>query len=193
MDSLRAGTALLMVDVQQDFLPGGPLAVPRGEEVIPVLYRYLTLFLSANVLIFATRDWHPPDHCSFHAQGGPWPTHCVAQTLGAQFPLGLQLPPSAIVISKGTDPARDAYSGFQGTPLHDRLQAAGVTRLFIGGLATDYCVLETVQDARRLNYAVYLLLDAMRAVNVLPEDGLRAEAAMVKAGAIPLRWEQLAA
>lgn len=193
MTQIRAGDALLIVDVQNDFLPGGALEVPHGQEVLPALRRYLTLFVESGLPVFATRDWHPPDHCSFHTQGGPWPAHCVAYTTGAQFPLALQLPPSTIVISKGTDPTREAYSGFQGTLLHDRLQAAQVIRLFVGGLATDYCVLETVKEARLLGYEVYLLIDAVQAVNVLPEDGPHAEEAMVSAGAIPLCWEQLAA
>lgn len=193
MNYLRPGDALLVVDVQNDFLPGGPLAVPEGQEIIPALQRYLDVFAEASAPVFATRDWHPPNHCSFHAQGGPWPAHCVARTHGAEFPPSLHLPPSSIVISKGTDPNQEAYSGFQGTSLHDHLRAAGIGRLFVGGLATDYCVLHTVHDARRLNYLVYLLMDAVRAVNVLPEDGPRAEESMVAAGAIPLRWEQLVA
>lgn len=193
MNYLRPGDALLVVDVQNDFLPGGAVAVPDGQEVIPALQRYLDVFAEANAPVFATRDWHPTNHCSFYAQGGPWPAHCVAETRGAAFPSSLQLPPSSIVVSKGTDPAPDAYSGFQGTSLHEQLQTAGITRLFVGGLATDYCVLHTVADARRLNYEVYLLIDAVRAVNVRPEDGTEAEASMVSAGAISLRWEQLVA
>lgn len=193
MNPLHAGDALLIVDVQKDFLPGGALAVPSGHEVIAPLRRYLTLFIHSGLPVFATRDWHPPDHCSFRAQGGPWPTHCIGQSLGAQFPEELKLPASTIVVSKGTNSAQEAYSGFQGTPLHARLQAARVTRLFIGGLATDYCVRETVREARSLGYEVCLLIDAIRAVNVLPEDGRRAEAEMVSAGAMPLRVEQLAA
>ena len=193
MKPLQPGDALLIVDVQNDFVAGGALAVTGGQEVISLLRRYLTLFIQSGLPVFATRDWHPPDHCSFHAQGGPWPTHCVAHSSGAQFPEGLQLPPSAIVISKGTDPAREAYSGFQGTSLHDRLRAARISRLFIGGLATDYCVLDTVRDALTLGYEVYLLVDAIRPVNVLPDDGRRAEEAMVLAGAIPLCLERLAA
>lgn len=193
MNYLRPGDALLVVDVQNDFLPGGTLAVPDGQEILPALQRYLDVFVDASAPVFVTRDWHPPNHCSFHAQGGPWPAHCVAETHGAEFPTSLHLPPSSIVISKGTDPAQEAYSGFQGTSLHDHLQATGITRLFVGGLATDYCVLETVLDARRLNYMVYLLVDAVHAVNVLPEDGPRAEESMVAAGAIPFRLEQLVA
>lgn len=193
MKPLQPGDALLIVDVQNDFIADGALAVTGGREVIAPLRRYLLLFDEHGLPVLATRDWHPPDHCSFHAQGGPWPPHCVAHTPGAQFPQDLLLPPSALVISKGTDPAQEAYSGFQSTPLHDRLQAARIGRLFIGGLATDYCVLETVRDARALGYEVCLLIDAIRPVNVRPDDGRRAEEAMVLLGAIPLCLEQLAA
>ena len=193
MNDLRPTDALLVVDVQNDFLPGGPLAVPDGHEVIPVLQRYLAVFVEADAALFATRDWHPPNHCSFQAQGGPWPAHCIAESRGAEFPSSLHLPPSTIVISKGMDQGRESYSGFQGTCLDVKLQTAGITRLFVGGLATDYCVLHTVKDARRLEYVVYLLIDAVRAVNVLPYDGSRAEKAMISAGAIPLRCEQLLA
>lgn len=192
MKPLRPGDALIIVDVQNDLLPGGALAVPGSQEVILPLQRYLSLFAERGLPVFVTQNWHPPNHCSFHTQGGPWPRHCVAHTPGAQFPDDLQLPPSARVISKGTDPAREAYSSFQGTVLHDRLQAARIVRLFICGLATDYCVLETVRDALTLGYEVCLLVDAIRPVNVLPDDGRRAEEAMVLAGAIPLSLERLA-
>ena len=192
MKRFQPGDALIIVDVQNDFLSGGALAVPGGHEIIPPLQRYLLLFIERGLPVFLTQNWHPPDHCSFHTQGGPWPQHCIAHTPGAQFPDSLQLPPTAVVISKGTDPTREAYSGFQGTALHDRLQAARIVRLFIGGLATDYCVLETVRDARTLGYEVCLLVDAIRPVNVLPDDGRRAEEAMVLAGAIPLSLERLA-
>ncbi|MBI4001684.1 MAG: isochorismatase family protein [Nitrospira defluvii] len=193
MESIGPGDALLVVDVQYDFLPGGALAVPDGAAVIPVLSRYCALFHSKGLPIIATRDWHPSNHCSFHEQGGSWPAHCIAQTPGAQFPEALQLPPSTIVISKGTDPEREAYSGFQETSLHQYLQSRGVTRLFVGGLATDYCVLQTVRDARLLGYGVWLLLDAVQAVNLHPEDGQKAETDMSRLGAVPLRWEQLTA
>ncbi|MBP6607353.1 MAG: isochorismatase family protein [Nitrospira sp.] len=192
MNHLRPGDALIIVDVQNDFLSGGALTVPGGHEIIPPLQRYLFLFTERGLPVFVTQDWHPPDHCSFHSQGGPWPRHCIAHTPGAQVPDDLQLPPSATVIFKGTDPTPEAYSGFQGTALHDRLQAARIVRLFIGGLATDYCVLDTVRDARALGYEVCLLVDAIRPVNVLPDDGRRAEEAMVLAGAIPLCLERLA-
>jgi len=189
---LGAQDALMVADVQNDFLPGGSLAVPDGEAVVPILNRYLQAFKERGLPVVASRDWHPSGHCSFKEQGGPWPAHCVMGTPGAEFAPGLALPPSALIISKGSDPTRDAYSGFQGTDLHERLRLAGVRRLFIGGLATDYCVRETVKDALARGYAVVLLQDAIRAVNVQPDDGRRAEEEMLRGGAVPIRHDQLA-
>src|SRR5665647_1455668 len=182
----RTGDALLIVDVQNDFLPGGNLAVPHGDEVVTMLNRYLKLFEARTLPVYATRDWHPEQHCSFREQGGLWPPHCVAGTRGAQFAAALQLPSSAVIISKAATVEQDAYSGFQGTSLDQQLRAANIRRLFIGGLATDYCVLNTVRDALRLGYRVLLLGDAIRAVDVQPGDGLRAEAEMSKLGAQPI-------
>ena len=179
-----AGRALIVVDVQNDFLPGGALAVPQRDEVIPVLNRYLAQFESEGLPVFATRDWHPSNHCSFNTQGGPWPVHCVKDTPGAAFPAALKLPASAHVISKGTTPEPEAYSGFEGTDLRERLRSSGVEHLFIGGLATDYCVLNTVRDAVRLGFQVSLLEEAIRAVNVKPQDGLKAVAEMHRLGAV---------
>ena len=189
---LQDHDALVVVDVQRDFLPGGSLAVPEGDRIIPVLNAYISLFSRHDLPIIATRDWHPADHCSFQAQGGPWPVHCVRETRGAAFPETLELPAGLIVISKGTQPERDAYSGFQGTDLHERLQRMGVSRLFIGGLATDYCVQATVLDARELGYTVFLLEDAIRAVNVNPDDGNRAIGRMKAAGALVITRKQMA-
>ena len=192
--TLDQGDALVVVDVQNDFLPGGSLAVPRGDEVVPVLNRYLAAFMRRGLLIFATRDWHPPNHCSFQPYGGPWPPHCVAGSAGAAFAPALELPASSILITlKGAQPEKDAYSAFDGTDLDARLRAQGVGRLFIGGLATDYCVLCTVKDGLKAGYAVVLLQDAIRAVNVRPGDGERAEAEMIRLGAIPIRLEMLTA
>lgn len=189
----QPGDALLIVDVQNDFLPGGSLAVPRGDEAVPVLNRYLRAFMAKNLPVYATRDWHPERHCSFRAQGGIWPPHCVAGTRGAEFAAALQLPPSAVIISKATTVEQDAYSGFQGTDLNERLRAANICRLFIGGLATDYCVLNTVRDALRLGYGVLLLTDAIRAVDVQPGDGQRAEQEMLGLGAQRITVEGVAA
>lgn len=180
---LKAGDALIAVDVQNDFLPGGSLAVPAGDQVVPVLNGYLARFAALGFPIFATRDWHPTDHCSFAAQGGPWPPHCVAETFGAAFAGTLALPSGSTVISKATRSDRDAYSGFSGTDLAACLREANVNRVFVGGLATDYCVLQTVLDAIGAGFACVLLLDAVRAVEVHPGDGAAAIKAMVDAGA----------
>lgn len=178
-----SGDALLIVDVQNDFLPGGSLAVPRGDEVVAPLNGWIARFAAAGLPVFATRDWHPPDHCSFQAQGGPWPPHCVAGTAGAEFAPALRLPAGAVGIAKATRAEADAYSGFAGTDLAARLREAGVGRLFVGGLATDYCVVNTVIDALAAGFAVVLLAAAIRAVDVAPGDGERAIAAMAAAGA----------
>jgi nicotinamidase/pyrazinamidase len=188
---LQATDALIIVDVQNDFLPGGSLAVPNGDEVVPTMNNYSIAFKEKKLPIFATRDWHPANHCSFKAQGGIWPPHCVQGSQGGEFASDLQLPEEAVVISTATDPKKEAYSGFHGTDLHDQLQALGVKRLFIGGLATDYCVLSTVKDGLSLGYEVYLLEDASRAVNVNPHDGQKAIAEMVNLGAIPMNANHL--
>jgi len=180
---LQPGDMLLVTDIQNDFLPGGSLAVAHGDEVVQVLNRYILAFEAKGLPVYATRDWHPPQHCSFHAQGGSWPVHCVAGTQGAQFAATLVLPPTTTLISKATSADQEAYSSFQGTDLDHRLRAAGIRRIFIGGLTTDYCVLSTVRDARQLGYEVFVLTDAIRAVDVQPGDGQRAEAEMGGLGA----------
>ncbi len=190
---LKRDDALIVVDVQNDFLPGGSLAVPRGDEVVPVLNGYIERFHACGLPLFATRDWHPSEHCSFHSRGGPWPPHCVANTRGAEFAPGLELPRSTRIISKATREEADAYSGFNATDLAAQLRAAGVTRVFVGGLATDYCVLNTVKDALREGFDVVLLTDAVRAVDVKPGDGDAAIAEMQSLGARTARLEDLGA
>lgn len=182
-----AQDALVVVDVQNDFLPGGALGVPHGDEVIAPLNAVLRAFAAAGRPIFATRDWHPANHCSFQARGGPWPPHCVAGTPGAAFAAALELPAAAVVVSKADTPERDAYSGFAGTDLGERLSALGVRRIVIGGLATDYCVLNTALDASAAGFQVVVLEDAVRAVDVAPGDGARALERMREAGAALLR------
>jgi len=182
-NDLQPGDALLVTDIQNDFLPGGSLAVQGGDEVVPVLNRYLEIFTARNLPVFATRDWHPGHHCSFRAQGGPWPQHCLAGTHGAEFAAALRLPPSAVIISKATTPEHDAYSSFLRTDMDSRMRAAGIRRIFIGGLTTDYCVLNTTRDALQLGYQVFVLVDAIRAVNVRPGDGQRALEEMIALGA----------
>lgn len=189
----RRGDALLLIDVQNDFLPGGSLAVPCGDEIIPVLNRYIAAFRKESLPIYATRDWHPEDHCSFLARGGIWPPHCVADSHGAKFAPALDLPAAALVVSKATNREADAYSGFEGTDLERRLRQSGISRLFIGGLATDYCVLGTVRDALTKGFVVMLLLDGIRAVDVKPDDGRRAIEEMTARGARLIRFEEMTA
>ncbi len=189
---LQPGDGLVVVDVQRDFLPGGALAVPDGDAVVPVLARYIARFVAHGLPIAFTRDWHPPDHCSFRDRGGPWPPHCVAGTPGAAFAPGLALPAGAEVVSKATGSEADAYSGFDHSSLAGWLRTRGVRRLFVGGLATDYCVAATVRDARALGFEVLVLGDAVRAVDVQPGDGARALAAMQAGGARLIALDLLA-
>lgn len=188
MTTPQDGDALVVVDVQRDFCPGGTLAVPEGDRVIPVANALLAQFHQAGRPIALTRDWHPPGHVSFQARGGPWPPHCVQNTAGADFHPGLSIPPEAERFSKGTAEDRDAYSGFEGvsdagTPLHDWLRANGARRLWVVGLATDYCVRATVLDALAHGYAARVIADGVRGVEVQPEDTARALAEMARAGA----------
>lgn len=185
---LQPGDALIVVDVQRDFLPGGALGVAGGDEVIPVLSRCAAECDRRGLPVFATRDWHPPDHCSFRAQGGPWPAHCVAGTPGAELAPGLALPARTHVVSKATTREKDAYSGFQDTDLISWLRELGCRRVLIGGLATDYCVRATALDALRAGFRVVVLQDAVRAVEAQPGDGSRALAELRARGAevVPL-------
>lgn len=188
---LREGDALIVVDVQRDFLPGGRLAVTGGHEVVPVLNDYIGRFQRHGLPVVATRDWHPRDHCSFDAQGGPWPPHCVQDSDGAAFADELELSEDAVVISKGTRQESDAYSGFDDTDLLAHLRQRRVARLFIGGLATDYCVRATVTDGLEAGFDVVLLRDAVRAVGVKPTDEAEALAAMRDAGAQSMEFAAL--
>ena len=176
----RDGDALLLVDVQNDFLPGGALAVPEGDTVLPVLNRWIEAAERAGVPVIATRDWHPSDHVSFEAQGGPWPPHCVAGTEGAAFHPDLALPEDALVVSKATEPGAEAYSGFDGTDLAGMLQTLGVRRVWIGGLATDYCVRASALDAAQAGFDVALVPDGHR--GIAPETSEEALRAMTEAG-----------
>jgi nicotinamidase/pyrazinamidase len=188
--------ALVIVDVQNDFCPGGSLAVPEGDQVVPVLNRYARRFAEAGAPIFASRDWHPEKTTHFQAYGGVWPPHCVQGTRGAEFHPDLALPDGTIAVSKGMDPNADAYSCFQaddpnGMPFAAALGENGAQRLFVGGLATDYCVKATVLDAAREGFQVVVLEDAIRAVNVNPGDGEKAIAEMEAAGAAFVTYESL--
>lgn len=178
--------ALIVIDVQNDFLSGGSLAVATGDEVISVLNHYIALFSERGLPIYVTRDWHPENHCSFKPYGGMWPPHCIANTHGAHFCAALTIPHDAVVVSKATKPDDDAYSDFDGTGLENDLWDRHIDRIFVGGIATDYCVLSTVMDGLRLGFKVMLLVDAIRAVNVHAGDGQKAIDKMTKGGAIPI-------
>ena len=181
--NLTDSDALLVTDIQIDFLPGGALPVSGGNEIIPVINSYIKRFETARAHVIASRDWHPPNHISFKAQGGPWPPHCVQETAGAKFSPDLKLPLHTVVISKATDPKHEAYSAFDGTSLADELRQRGVRRLFVAGLATDYCVLNTVLDACRLGFEAVVLMDATLGIDVKPGDVDRAVEIMLKNGA----------
>ena len=182
--TLAPSDALIVVDVQNDFCAGGALAVPEANPILPELNRWIESAERGGAVIVASRDWHPPDHMSFRERGGPWPPHCIQDTEGAAFHSGLRLPPGAVVLSKGTDPQRETYSAFDGTGLTERLHAAGVRRVWVGGLALDYCVKATVLDARREEFETHLIEPATRPVEAKAGDGDRALEAMRIAGAI---------
>ena len=181
--SVGKNDVLVIVDVQNDFLPGGALPVPKGDEVVPVLNEYIKMFQKAKASILATRDWHPPNHISFKPQGGPWPPHCVQNTEGAKFHPDLKLPRKTIVVSKAMNPQKENYSAFEGEELANTLQKQGITRVFVGGLATDYCVKHTVIDAHQQGFDTILLKDAVAAINTEPGDDERAINEMTQNGA----------
>ena len=184
--------ALILVDVQNDFCPGGALAVENGDAVVPVLNRYIERFADQRLPIFATRDWHPVKTTHFKAYGGVWPVHCVQGTHGAEFHPDLKLTPEITIVSAGTGADEDGYSGFLGRDSSGRSLAAllrdrGVDRLFVGGLATDYCVKHTVLDGIQEGFRVMLIGDAVRGVNLNPGDSEQAIEEMSAAGAIVVR------
>jgi nicotinamidase/pyrazinamidase len=175
--------ALIIVDVQNDFCPGGSLAVRGGDRVASVLTRIALEFKRQGARVFATQDWHPAGHSSFREQGGPWPAHCVQGTAGAELHPDLKLPEGTSVVRKGSDPGVDAYSGFLDSDLEEQMKRAGIRRAFVGGIATDYCVLNTVLDARARGFETYVLRDAIAAVNLKPGDANEAIRKMESAGA----------
>ena len=181
---LKDTDALLIVDVQNDFCPGGSLAVPGGDKVAESLSGVAARFKVAGARVYATQDWHPAGHSSFKEQGGPWPAHCVQGGHGAKFHSALRLPLGTAIVRKGTNPNVDAYSAFLDSNLEESLRRGNVKRLFVGGLATDYCVLNTVLDARRLGFEAYVLEDAIAAADVNPGDGDGALQKMRDAGAL---------
>jgi nicotinamidase/pyrazinamidase len=183
--------ALLLIDIQNDFVPGGALAVPNGHEVIPVANRWIEEFQRNKELVIATQDWHPPNHSSFISQnptGGIWPDHCVQFTHGAEFVAGLNVDPIQTVVRKGTDPRIDSYSGFfdndrqKQTELAEVLRRAGVDMVYILGPATDYCVKFTALDARQLGLATHVVREGCRGINIGPTDVQQAFENMRAAG-----------
>jgi nicotinamidase/pyrazinamidase len=178
---LRPGDALIIVDVQIDFCPGGALPIDRGDAVVAVLNRWIRAADETGIPIVASRDWHPAHHLSFAAAGGQWPPHCVQHTPGARMHPELMLPPHTIVVTKGDRLDRDQYSAFDETGLADELRKRGVRRVWVGGLAQDVCVRATVLDAREAGFEAIVLADATRPVT--REGGERADEEMRRAGA----------
>jgi nicotinamidase/pyrazinamidase len=181
-------SALVIVDVQNDFCPGGSLPVAGGDEVVPVLNRYARAFAAAGRPVIATRDWHPARTTHFAEFGGTWPAHCVIGSDGAAFHPDLELPSAAIVVSKGMGEREDSYSGFDavhpdGRSLAQVLFEAGARRVYVGGLATDYCVKHTVLDGRKRGLEMIVLRDAVRGVDLQPGDSDRALDEVRAAGA----------
>jgi len=175
--------ALVITDIQMDFLPGGALPVLDGNLVIPVLNDYIKMFNEAKATIIASRDWHPSNHRSFITKGGSWPPHCVQNSEGAKFSPDLKLPEIVLVGSKAMDPKKEAYSIFDGTGLAEKLKAEGIKRILIGGLAAEYCVLNSVLDARKMGLETYVLSDATKGLNVKSGDVDRAFETMALRGA----------
>jgi nicotinamidase/pyrazinamidase len=185
---MKPKKALLIVDIQNDFCPGGALAVPGGDKVVPVLNKYIKIFSKKKLPVFASRDWHPVRTRHFKDFGGVWPVHCIQNTNGAAFHPQLKLPKEAILLYKGMDPEKDSYSVFQaedasGMSLLKLLHLLGIKELYAGGLATDYCVKSTVVDALKYGFKVRLLTDAIKGVNLKSSDSEKAIKEMVKRGA----------
>ena len=185
---MKQKKALIIVDVQNDFCPGGALPVPEGDRVVPVFNRYIELFNAWGLPIYATRDWHPEKTIHFKEFGGPWPPHCLQGTKGAEFHPGLKLPRDTVIISAGDTFEDEGYSAFEG---HDEegksfievLRAAAIEHLLVGGLATDYCVRATVLDALKNGFKVTLLIDAIKGIDVNEGDSRRALVEMMDKGA----------
>ncbi len=181
--NITSSDALIIADVQKDFLPDGALGIKDGDQIIPVLNEYITIFKEANAKVIASRDWHPSNHVSFQAQGGQWPPHCVQDTEGAQFSPNLKLPDIVTIVSKATDPNKEAYSVFDGTGLANQLISQGITRIFIGGLATDYCIVNSVLDAKKAGLDAVVLTDGVCGIDVNPGDVDKAFEKMAANGA----------
>ena len=191
-----AEKSLLIVDLQNDFCPGGSLAVPEGDKIIWALNGYIKIFNRKGLPVFVSRDWHPKKARHFKKFGGVWPEHCIQNTKGAEFHPGLKLPEKTIVISKGMDPDKESYSAFEGVddkgvPFMDLLKKSGIKELYIGGLATDYCVKNSVLDALKLGFKVKLLIDAIKGVDLNSRDSELAIGEMLKSGAVKMSIDKI--
>lgn len=168
--AFQTGDLLLIVDPQMDFMPGGTLAIPGGDEIIPLLNEYLTKAIRAKIPIAISRDWHPPNHISFQEQGGPWPVHCVQNTPGAAFHPDIRIPPNALIVNKAFHSDREAYSALEGVvdssqlPFTDKLNELGIRRIWIAGLALDYCVYHSAMNGHDLGYEFHVILAACRGI-----------------------------
>lgn len=185
---MKLKKALLIVDVQNDFCPGGALAVPEGDKVVPEMNKYIKVFSAKKLPIFASRDWHPVRTKHFKDFGGLWPVHCLQNTKGAAFHLKLKIPKTAILLYKGMSPEEDSYSVFQaqderGVGFLNLLKMLEIKELYIGGLATDYCVRFSTLDALKHGLKVRLLADAIKGVDLKKGDSLKAIRLMCKHGA----------
>lgn len=167
---MQARKALLVVDIQNDFCPGGALGVREGDQIIPTVNKYVDLFLKNQLPVFVSRDWHPQDTKHFKDAGGPWPMHCIQNTRGAEFHPDFRVPDEAIILSKGTNPELDGYSVFEARDSSNKLfiellQEMGIEKLYIAGIATDYCVRMTSLDAFKNGFVVHVLTDAIKGVD----------------------------
>jgi nicotinamidase/pyrazinamidase len=185
---MKSKKALLLVDLQNDFCPGGALGVPEGDKIIPAINKYIKIFAKKKLPVFATRDWHPVRSKHFKDFGGLWPVHCVQNSKGAQFHPELKLPKGVVLLYKGMDPGKDSYSAFQaeneaGMTLPKLLNLLSINELYIAGLATDYCVRFTTRDAIKQGFKVKILIDAIKGVDLKPKDSENAIKEMVKGGA----------
>ena len=167
---MQTNKALLVVDLQNDFCPGGALGVPEGDQIIPKVNNYVKLFLKKKFPVFVSRDWHPKDTKHFKQAGGPWPPHCIQNTEGSKFHPDFDIPKDAIILSKGTNPALDGYSVFEARDLKNRsfieiLNSMGIDEIYIAGIATDYCIKMTSIDALKEGFVVHVLTDAIKGVD----------------------------
>lgn len=181
-DSMRRGDALLIVDVQKDFCPGGALPIAHGDDVVPVLNRCIEAAAANELIVYASRDWHPAGHVSFKERGGPWPPHCLQDSDGARFHPELKLPDDVVKVTKGTRFDHDQNSAFDETGLAARLRSDGVKRLWVGGLAEDVCVRASVLDGLAEGFDVIVIENATRPVTEAGKEQARRE--MREAGAL---------